>query len=124
MKYLASLMAVALSCAPASAQTFTRNASNAAVASSYVAPQSFVSGVNVVSGASAGYVLIYDAVSAPADGAVTPARCLPIAANAGLEINWRAAPIWFRNGVVVVFSTTGCFTQTSSATAFIAVDAR
>jgi hypothetical protein len=124
MKYLACLLAAVTWCAPAAAQTFTRNASNAAVASSYVAAQSFVSGINVVSGASAGYVLIYDAVSAPADGVVTPARCLPLAANTGIEINWRAAPIWFRNGVIVVFSTTGCFTQTSSATAFIAVDAR
>ena len=124
MKYLACLLAAVTWCAPAAAQTFTRNNSVAAVSSSYVAPQSFVSGVNVVSGASAGYVLIYDAVSAPADGAVAPARCLSLAANTGIEINWRAAPIWFRNGVIVVFSTTGCFTQTSSATAFIAVDAR
>lgn len=125
MKYLACLLAATLpSCAPATAQTFTRNDSTPVAAATYAGPSSYVSGINVTSGASAGYVLIYDAVAPPANGTVSPARCVPLAANTGIELNWRATPIWFRNGVAVVFSTTGCFTQTSSATAFIAVDAR
>ena len=79
-------------------------------------------GVNVTSGASAGYVLIYNRTTVPADGTVTPVRCIPLAANAGIELTWRPVPLYFNSGIVVVFSTTGCFTQTISATAFIAAD--
>jgi hypothetical protein len=75
--------------------------------------------VNIVSGASAGYVLVFDAKAVPADGAVSPALCLPVAANTGVDINLRANPMRLVNGIVVVFSTTGCFTKTASATAFI-----
>jgi hypothetical protein len=77
-------------------------------------------GVNVVSGASAGYVMIFDAPAVPADGAVVPAYCLPLAANTGLDASFRAAPINFVTGISVAFSTTGCYTKTASATAYIA----
>lgn len=80
--------------------------------------------VNVVSGASAGYVLVLDANAVPADGTVTPALCLPVAANTGLDISLRAQPMFFRAGIVVVFSTTGCFSKTASATAFISAAAQ
>lgn len=79
-------------------------------------------GVNVVSGAVAGYVLIYNRTTVPVDGTVTPARCIPLAANTGIELSWRPVPLNFTNGIVIVFSSTGCFTQTTSATAFIAAD--
>lgn len=81
-------------------------------------------GVNVVAGASAGFVLIFNAVSAPADGAVTPVKCIPLAANAGIDLNYRPLPVYFTTGITVVFSTTGCFSKTASATAFISVDAK
>lgn len=81
-------------------------------------------GFNVVSGASAGYILVYNATSAPADGTVTPIKCLPIAANTGIDVNMRGQPTYFSTGIVIAFSTTGCFTQTLSATAFISGDAR
>lgn len=81
-------------------------------------------GFNVVSGASAGYVMVFNSTTVPADGAVTPARCLPLAANTGLDINLRGQPVHFSTGITIVFSTTGCFTKTASATAFIAGDAQ
>lgn len=79
---------------------------------------------NAVSGASAGYLLIYNAATAPADGTVSPARCIPLAANTGIEVDLRGQPTYFSTGITFVFSTTGCFTQTASATAFIAADVR
>jgi hypothetical protein len=67
----------------------------------------------------AGFILLYDAVVAPADGAVQPmwwcafAGSMPPARwNRGLEFN---------NGLVAVFSTTGPFVQTKEAdAAFVA----
>lgn len=81
-------------------------------------------GYNVTSGASAGYVLIFNATSAPADGTVTPARCIPLAANTGIEVDMRGQPTFFSTGITIVFSTTGCFTKTISATAFISADVK
>lgn len=81
-------------------------------------------GVNVTSGASSGYVMIFSRATVPADGAVTPQRCIPLAANTGLELNYRPVPVNMPAGIVIVFSTTGCFTQTISATAFISADAK
>jgi len=80
--------------------------------------------INIVTGASAGYLMVFDAVAAPADGAVTPVKCLPIAANVGLETNMRSMPEYFATGITAVFSTTGCFTKTASATAFISGDVK
>lgn len=98
----------------------------AAVAGSVVGKASAgnLYGVNVTSGASAGFVMVFNATSAPADGAVTPVKCLPVAANSGFEWNFRDMPVALSTGVTVVFSTTGCFLKTISATAFISVDAK
>ncbi len=81
-------------------------------------------GFNVVSGASAGYVMVFNSTTVPADGAVTPTRCIPLAANTGIDINLRGQPTRFSTGIAIVFSTTGCYTKTASATAFIAGDAQ
>lgn len=112
---------------PSAASTAGTAAGVTAVAASSIigkASPGNLYGVNVTSGASAGYVLIYNRTTAPADGVVTPARCIPLAANTGIELSWRPVPLYFSTGIVVAFSTTGCFTQTLSATAFIAVDDR
>lgn len=81
-------------------------------------------GLNVVSGASAGYVLVTNTTTVPADGAVTPLKCYVLPANSSLDLNLRAAPVYFSTGISVSFSTTGCFTKTASATAFISGDAK
>ena len=106
------------------AQSLSHTIRTPAVAGSLVVKVGtvYLAGLNVTSGASAGYVMLFDAATVPADGPVAPLRCMPIAANTGLDINWRAAPIYLQQGAVVVFSTSGCFTKASSSTAFIAGD--
>lgn len=81
-------------------------------------------GVNVTAAATAGYVMIFNSTTIPADGTVTPSRCIPLAANTGLELNYRPIPIYFGTGIAVAFSSTGCFTKTASATAFITADVK
>lgn len=80
-------------------------------------------GVNVVAGASAGFLLVMDQAFTPSDGAVAPIYCMPVAANQGLLLDF-STPIAFGNGITLVFSTTGCFTKTGSATAFLAASYR
>jgi hypothetical protein len=73
----------------------------------------------VTAGASAGFVLLFDGAK-PADGVVTPLDCIPVAANARVYSTIRM-PERYATSVTVVFSTTGCFTKTESATAFIKI---
>lgn len=81
-------------------------------------------GYNVVAGASAGFILITNTATVPADGVVTPLKCIPLAANTGIDVNLRGQPVFFSTGISISFSTTGCFAKTASATAFISIDAR
>ncbi|OQW42091.1 MAG: hypothetical protein A4S12_07055 [Proteobacteria bacterium SG_bin5] len=74
--------------------------------------------VAITTGGAAGFLMVFDATSAPADGAVTPRICRVVAANSSLEVVFNA-PVNFGTGITAVFSTTGCFVKTSSATAFI-----
>ncbi len=118
------ILALGLIASPAAAQMVTANSATAAASASLVIPgPAYLHGINVTSGASAGYVMLFDAAAVPADGTVAPARCLPIAANTGIERTF-PTPVGMRNGIVLVFSTTGCFSKTASATAFIAADFR
>lgn len=73
---------------------------------------------NVTVGASAGFIMVFNATAAPADGVVTPAFVIPVAANAGVAFTF-PYPRRFGTGITIVFSTTGPFTKTISATAFI-----
>lgn len=109
---------------PAAAQSVSKTRANNVVSSGMVLKTGTtnLAGLNVVTGASAGYVMLFDAATVPADGAVTPLRCMPVAANTGIDLNFRAAPLRFDVGAVVVFSTTGCYSKTASATAFLAGD--
>lgn len=73
----------------------------------------------VVNGASAGYLMTFNSTTVPADGAVTPIECVPVAASSYQFINFAPQPPEFYSlGIVAVFSTSGCFTKTISATAF------
>lgn len=78
-------------------------------------------GYDCCAGASAGYLMVFDSAAAPADGTVTPKRVHAIAANASLSRSFNP-PIRCAAGIVLVFSTTGAFTKTISATAFLAGD--
>jgi hypothetical protein len=95
----------------------------------FSSPQKSLAAVTVVAGASAGYALVIDATSLPANGAVAscagPATarpclmwCAPIAANGYVDKQWNS-PMSFQSGVLVAFSTTGCASLTVSATAQI-----
>lgn len=116
------LLALALALLASPAWAGVGSTANTAVGSSLILRTTGVDlySVNVTSGASAGYVMVFDRTTVPADGAVTPALCLPLAANTGLDWNFRSAPVQLQTGAVIVFSTTGCFSKTASATAFIA----
>lgn len=74
-----------------------------------------------------GYALIWDATSVPADGAVTPGGCFPVqppvagGPNSFTSMANTPAGVMVNNGIAIAFSTTGCFTKTSSA-AFISIN--
>ena len=80
-------------------------------------------GFNVTSSTTAGYVMLIDSATVPADGAVTPVKCYKLAANSTIAGSWLPGPAArFASGIVVVYSTTGCFTKTVENTAFISGD--
>ena len=74
----------------------------------------------VTTGAAAGYLMTVDANTAPAAGgaAIAPANCVAVAANTSLSLDYGDTGEPYSNGLVVIFSTSGCFTNTASATAF------
>jgi hypothetical protein len=73
----------------------------------------------VLTTSAAGYLMTFNATSAPSNGAVTPVECIPVFASSYAEINFSGAPSdHYSNGIVAVFSTTGPFTLTASATVF------
>lgn len=76
--------------------------------------------VGVTVGGAAGFLLVYDALTAPADGTVTPVLCVAAPANTTTQYRWAPGPaLRVTTGAVVVFSTgANCFSQTA-ATAFL-----
>lgn len=94
---------------------------SAALESSHIfkATSGTLFGLSVTATSAAGYVLIYNSATKPADGAVTPVACYYISSAPGtLGIAFTPFPLKMGTGITAVFSTTGCFTQTSSSTAF------
>jgi hypothetical protein len=75
--------------------------------------------IYVTTGATAGYLMVFNATAAPADGAVTPIDCIQAPANTTVSLSYSSGPPdVFSTGITGVFSSTGCFTKTISATAF------
>jgi len=74
-----------------------------------------------LTGAGAGFLLVLNATSKPADGASTPIVCVPFSGGVAQAAYINIPPAVFSTGITAVVSTaTTCFTQTSSvATAFI-----
>ena len=64
--------------------------------------------------ADSGWLMIFDAVSDPVDGAVTPYWCQSVAGSTTIQFQ---NPLKCVNGIVVAYSTTGPFTKTESAIA-------
>lgn len=69
------------------------------------------------------YVIVFDATSLPANGAITPAKCYQQASGT-TQMGGTLGPggTAYLTGITIGVSTTGCFTQTSSTHAFIAGD--
>lgn len=81
-------------------------------------------GATITNGAAAGYVMVFNATSAPADGAVTPLYCWAMPATTstlGVGFDY---PARFSTGITIVYSTTGCFTKTASATAMFSAQVK
>ena len=104
----------------AAAGTATTRASSTAAASNLVLKASAgnLYDLTVTIGATAGYLMLFDATSLPSNGAVTPILCAPVSSN-GTNGFWSGAwptPMRFGTGITAGFSTTGCFSLTASAT--------
>lgn len=81
-----------------------------------------VSADSTLSGA-AWWVMLFDATSAPGDGAVTPAKCYAVPSGTTfISAGWPAGGVNFLTGITVVVSTNGCFTKAGSVHAFISGD--
>jgi hypothetical protein len=52
-----------------------------------------------------------------------PVVCIAVAASTTVALAY-ATPVRFATGLVAVFSTTGCYTKTISATAYLSVGAQ
>jgi hypothetical protein len=72
--------------------------------------------------ATAGFLVVTNTTTAPADGAILPLECVPLPANSNASVNYNPGPpSVFGTGITaVVTSATTCFTKTTGViTAFI-----
>jgi len=72
----------------------------------------------IASSSVAGWFMLFDAIIRPADGAVSPAAAWKVNADQTIDFE-HMHPIECNTGAIIVFSTTGPYTLTASATAFI-----
>lgn len=124
MNRLAALFAAGLLLLALPAHARPPLATAAAAGSLIVKPAAGVLwGFSATTGATGGYLLLFDSATAPADGAVTPIKCYQLGANSSIGASWSPGPpLTYQNGLVFVFSTTGCFTKTISNTAYFSVE--
>lgn len=72
--------------------------------------------------ATAGFLVVLNATSAPVDGAITPLDCVPLPANGAVAVNYNSGPpATYSTGITAVLtSATTCFTKTTGViTGFI-----
>jgi hypothetical protein len=75
--------------------------------------------LNVTTSTASGFLMTFNAMTVPADGTVAPVYCIPVPAGSAVSMSFEGSPPdCYSTGIVAVFSTTGPFTKTSSATAF------
>lgn len=74
----------------------------------------------VVTGQTAGFLMLFNATTVPGDGAVTPTDCVQVPANSSVSINFAPSPPEvFSSGIVAVLSSTGCLVKTGLNALFI-----
>lgn len=78
--------------------------------------------LSVTIGATAGWVMVFDAIALPSNGATTSTLkwCWPVNSDGtkgGIDKAW-TTPISFATGITVGFSSTACNSLTASSTAF------
>lgn len=107
----------------AATSTGAGSALTAALSSSLVAAGAAANlyGFNATTTSTGGYFMIFNTTSVPGDGAVVPVKVYAVGANSSIEVAYNV-PVRFSGGIVMVFSTTGPFTKTASATAHMSVD--
>jgi hypothetical protein len=97
---------------------------SASVETSHVVPSqtglgTSIHGAQITTGAASGYFMVLNAAADPGNGSVKPIKCVVVGANQTVGISADPDTMWdFPLGAVLVFSTTGCFTETQSSTAF------
>jgi hypothetical protein len=103
-------------------------ASTAALAANLVAkatPGSLysfeVAADSTLSGA-AWWLMLYNATSAPVDGAVTPFKCYAFPSGTTSFAAAFPTPAVFSAGITMGVSTTGCFSKTASTHAYLSAD--
>lgn len=72
--------------------------------------------------ATSGFLAVTNTTSAPADGAITPLACVPLAANSVASINYQPGPpaVFVTGITAVITSAATCFTKTTGViTGFI-----
>jgi hypothetical protein len=77
--------------------------------------------VYVTTGATAGWLLTYNGTAAPTAGgaAIAPVDCILAPANSTVGISMGGdPPDPYATGIVAIFSSSGCLTNTASATAY------
>jgi hypothetical protein len=99
-------------------------ASNTVVKASAGNLYSFEVSADSTLSAAAWWIMVFDATSLPANGAVTPKKCYAMALGVTSYAAAFPMPVAFTTGITIGVSTTGCFSQTASVHAFISGDAQ
>ncbi len=81
-------------------------------------------GASVTTSTTVGYLMVLNATSLPANGAVSPVACYgPLPASQSFGAAW-STPVTLSTGITLAFSSTGCATLTAATAAFIAGQAQ
>lgn len=73
----------------------------------------------VYNSGAAAFLMTFNSTTVPADGAVTPINCVPVAAASYQFVNFAPQPPeYYSVGISAAISTTGCFTKTVGTGAF------
>lgn len=73
----------------------------------------------VYNSGAAAFLMVFNSITVPADGAVTPIECIPVGSASYQFLNFAPQPPeYYSTGISAAISTTGCFTKTVGSGAF------